>query len=200
MRALTRSCQPKRSSLRDRLRRCDRPGTSKPRVASHARDLRRDSSMSADDAEHYSSLQKTLHWLIAILIIVMIAVGLTMRNIGEGSVTNFLYELHKSTGLLILGLALLRIVVRLRRGAPPLEPGIPAMQRLAAYASHYGLYALIVLTPLAGWTATSACCAPVNFFWTVPVSLPVTGEEAWWKGVFRIHFVLAFSLAGLALL
>ena len=156
--------------------------------------------MSAAVADHYSSLQKTLHWLIAALIIVMIAVGLTMRNIGEGPVTNFLYELHKSTGLLILGLALLRIVVRLGRGAPPLEPGIPAMQRLAAYASHYGLYALIVLTPLAGWTATSACCAPVNFFWTVPVSLPVTGEEAWWKGVFRIHFVLAFSLAGLALL
>jgi cytochrome b561 len=156
--------------------------------------------MRAAEPDHYSSLQKTLHWLIATLIVVMIAVGITMRNIGEGPVTNFLYELHKSTGLTILGLALLRIVVRLRRGAPPLEPGIPPMQRLAAYASHYGLYALVLVTPIVGWTATSACCAPVNFFWTVPVTLPVSGEEAWWKAVFRIHFVLAFSLAALALL
>jgi cytochrome b561 len=156
--------------------------------------------MRAAGADGYSTLQKTLHWAMAILIAIMIAVGITMRNIGEGPVTNLLYELHKSTGLLILGLALLRIVVRLRRGAPSLEPGIPAPQRLAAYASHYALYALIVLTPLAGWTATSACCAPVNFFWTVPVTLPVSGEEAWWKAVFRIHFVLALSLAAIALI
>src|SRR4051794_21566720 len=150
MRARRRSCQSERSSLRDRLRRRERPGTSKPRLASEEGISRRASSMSAAVADHYSSLQKTLHWLIAALIVVMIAVGLAMRNIGEGPVTNFLYELHKSTGLLILGLALLRIAVRLRRGAPPPAPGVPALQRLAAFPPPLRLFAPPLLSPPPG--------------------------------------------------
>lgn len=155
--------------------------------------------MSARTKDGYSSTQKWLHWTMAALIIAMVAVGLTMRNIGEGPVTNALYELHKSTGLVLLGLALVRIAVRLTRGAPPLEPGIPAWQRFAAYASHYALYILIVLVPLAGWTATSSCCPPVNLFWTIPLTLPVPDAETFSKAVFRIHFGLALTTAAIVL-
>jgi cytochrome b561 len=113
-------------------------------------------------------------------------------------VKNALYELHKSTGLVVLTLALIRIAVRRTRGAPPLEP-MPAWQRKAAHASHYSMYVLIVLVPLMGWIATSYCCKPVNFLWTVPVSLPIpdapTMEAA--KPLFLIHFTLAFTLAAI---
>ena len=142
----------------------------------------------------YSPAQKWLHWSMALLILSMAAIGLTMTNLGDGALKDRLYELHKSIGIILLALALVRIAVRRRRGAPPLEPGVPAWQRLAAHASHYALYALIVLVPLAGWSATSSCCPPVNLFWTLPVTLPAPSGEAFSKTVFRIHFGLAFAL------
>jgi cytochrome b561 len=57
-----------------------------------------------------------------------------------------------------------------------------------------------VLVPLAGWTATSSCCGPVNLFWSVPMTLPVSGEESFAKAVFWIHYALAFTLLGLVAL
>jgi len=151
-----------------------------------------------DAPASYSPGQKWLHWSIAaIIILLMIPAGLTMTRLGEGKATNTLYELHKSFGLIVLGLVLIRILIRLNRGAPALEPGIPRWQRMAAYVSHYALYALIVLVPLAGWIATSACCAPVNLFWTVPLTFPIAGNEDLAKAIFRIHYGLAFALAAI---
>jgi cytochrome b561 len=151
--------------------------------------------MPVEPPRRYSGLQKTLHWTMAALIITQVAIGITMTNIGEGPLTNNLYELHKSIGITVLALALVRLAVRARRGAPPFEP-MPDWQRRAANASHTALYVLFVATPLVGWIATSYCCKPVNFLWTVPMSLPVpdapTMEAAGW--IFRIHIALAIAL------
>ena len=149
---------------------------------------------------NFAPVQKWLHWTMAALIVVMACVGLTMTRIGEGPVTNFLYELRKSTGLVVLTLAVIRVAVRLSHGAPEIEPGVPAWQRTAAYATHYALYGLMLLVPLAGWTATSSCCPPVNLFWTVPLTLPVPGEEAFSHRVFQVHFALAYTLIAIVLL
>ena len=75
----------------------------------------------------YSAAQKGLHWGMAVLIITRVIVGLTMTRLGEGKVTGILYELHKSVGLVVLALAIVRIGVRVARGVPPLEPGIPRL-------------------------------------------------------------------------
>jgi cytochrome b561 len=151
----------------------------------------------SEPPHRYSGLQKALHWAMAALIVVMVAVGLTMTNLADGPAKDVLYELHKSTGLTVLALALVRVAVRSARGTPPLEP-MPGWQRFAAHLSHYALYGLIVLVPLAGWTATSSCCPPVSLFWTVPLTLPMPADEAFWKAVFRIHVALAFTLAAIA--
>jgi cytochrome b561 len=152
-------------------------------------------------SDHFTSGQKTLHWLIALLIVIQVPVGISMVNImREGApLTNAFYELHKSFGLTIFALALARVVLRWRHGAPPLVPGIPGWQRIAAYTSHYTLYVLIVLVPIVGWTATSACCPPVNLYWTVPVTLPVSADEATTKTIFRVHYALAFLLTAIVL-
>jgi cytochrome b561 len=152
----------------------------------------------AEAPASYSSAQKWLHWLIAaIIVLLMIPVGLTMTRLGEGETTNRLYELHKSFGLIVLSLAIVRAVIRLRRGAPPLEPSIPAWQRFAAHVSHYAMYMLIFLVPLSGWAATSACCPPVNLFWTVPLTLPVPNDEDLAKQIFRFHYAFVFTLAAI---
>jgi cytochrome b561 len=154
----------------------------------------------ASPPDHYSPGQKWLHWLIAALILMQIPVGLVMAGRDPSPVVNFLYEWHKSIGLVILTLALIRVAVRARRGAPALVPGLPAWQRTAARASHYTLYTLIVLVPIIGWTATSACCKPVKLFWTIPLSLPVGGGMDAAKVIFRFHYAFAAMLAALVLI
>jgi cytochrome b561 len=153
-------------------------------------------------SDGYSATQKVLHWVIAVLIAVMVPVGIGIANLLEpGPVTNILYEVHKSIGVTVFSLALVRILVRWRRGAPPVVPGLPSWQRAAAYSSHYALYLLIVLVPLTGWAATSVCCAPVNWFWTVPVTLPLSGGgmEAS-EPIFQVHRALALTLTGIVLI
>jgi cytochrome b561 len=71
---------------------------------------------------------------------------------------------------------------------------VPAWQRFAAHVSHYALYMLIFLVPLTGWAATSACCKPVNLFFTVPVSLPVPDGMDLAKQIFRFHYGFVFTL------
>ena len=143
----------------------------------------------------YSGAQKALHWTMAVLILAQVAIAIAMTNLGEGPLTNTLFELHKSFGLTVLALALVRLGVRSVRGAPPFEP-MPDWQRRAAQVSHATLYVLFILVPLIGWIATSYCCKPVRFFWTVPVSLPIpdapTMEAAGW--IFRVHIGLAIAL------
>jgi cytochrome b561 len=107
----------------------------------------------------YSPIQRTLHWIIALGVIIMIPVGLYMVQRGAWSnfdaLTNTLYSWHKLIGFCILWLVVLRIIVRLVRGAPPPEPLHP-LQQFAASATHFGLYVLILVVPLLGWVGLSA--------------------------------------------
>ncbi|WP_375408827.1 cytochrome b [uncultured Methylobacterium sp.] len=145
----------------------------------------------------YSSAQKLLHWVIALLILIQVPLAVAMTNVGEGPLQNQLYEWHKSFGLVALALVLARVLVRLSRGAPALEAGLPAWQRRAAYASHAALYGLIVLVPLLGWAGTSACCAPVKLFWSFPLTLPISGGMPVGKRILGLHTVAAFALVAL---
>lgn len=145
----------------------------------------------------YSGAQKALHWLMALLVVVMLAVGLSLPRLGPGPLTNTLYEIHKSTGMLLLALVLVRLALRFRRGAPPLDPTLPLWQRRAAAASHAALYGLLIVMPIAGWAGTSACCRPVEFLWTVPMTMPVPPGDAVTKPAFALHLALGLALIAL---
>jgi cytochrome b561 len=147
-------------------------------------------------SDSYSGAQKTLHWTMAVLIVLTIPLGISLTRF-EGSWMDALYELHKSVGLVILTLAAMRIAVRTCRGAPPLVEGLPGWQRAAAYVSHYALYVLIVLVPVTGWTATSIGYPPVRLFWTIPVTLPFAHDEKLAERIYAVHDVLAYTLAGI---
>lgn len=151
--------------------------------------------MTTDETAGYAGIQKLLHWLMALLIVVMLGVGVTLPQLDPGPVANTLYEVHKSTGLVVLGLAVIRLAVRLRRGAPPLVGGLPVWQQRAARASHAALYVLMFVMPIAGLVATTACCPPVRLFWTVNVTLPLAKDMALAKAVFWVHTGLGLALA-----
>ncbi len=149
--------------------------------------------------QRYSGFQIALHWIIALIIVGMVPVGLVMTRLDPSNLTNLLYELHKSFGLIVFGLVMIRIVARLVLGAPPLEPGMPRWQITAARFSHGALYVLMVLVPLTGWAATSACCAPVNLFWTIPLTLPIGGGFDTAGPIFLLHNIFTMAMVVLVL-
>jgi len=108
----------------------------------------------------YSKVAIALHWLIALLIIGQLAGGKIMMAM-DGSPLKFeLFQLHKSFGIVILLLSLLRLGWRLTHKAPPLPNTMPPHEKLAAKISHIGFYGLMIGIPLAGWAMVSA--APIR--------------------------------------
>lgn len=103
----------------------------------------------------FHPVARVLHWSMAILILAMLFIGVSM--VTDLSVRHpVLVSLHKGTGLALLVLVIARIIVRLSIPHPPLPQDLPAVQRLAAGASHLLLYGLMLAMPLLGWAMLSA--------------------------------------------
>jgi cytochrome b561 len=147
----------------------------------------------------FNPLQRTLHWVMAVCILAMLFIGVGMvSTVAPEYLT--LVNIHKPLGIAILVLALIRLVVRLRYGAPALPADLPEPMKLAAYLSHYALYALMIAMPLIGWAMLSAAKYPVVLWPGVrlPPILPLNPglHTALWNA----HFYLAFLFFALILM
>src|SRR5580658_2394083 len=109
--------------------------------------------------QRFTPLQRLLHWLMAICILAMLFIGVGMASTITPKYLA-LVSIHKPLGIAILVLALIRLLVRLRSGAPPLPADLPEPIKLAAHLSHYVLYALMIGMPLIGWGMLSAAAYP----------------------------------------
>lgn len=159
----------------------------------------------------YSAVAITLHWLMAITIAGLVAVGMWMSDAIHVDATKAAafqaYQWHKSFGLTILILTLLRLVWRMMHPAPPLPAGMAGWERMAARASHFLFYVLMLAIPLSGWAMVSASPfgLPTMFFglfeWPHIGPLTRIADKAAAKEVFEeVHEILAFSIVGLLLL
>jgi len=148
----------------------------------------------------YSRPARWLHWLTAAGVFILVPVAVAMTNLGEGALTNALYELHKSVGMIVFVIVLVRIYVRLSRGAPPPEAGLSAFERTVSTWVHRAMYAIVFVMPILGFAGTSMCCAPVNLFWTIPIPFGFSGSEETTKRIFAVHTTLGFVLTGLVAL
>jgi cytochrome b561 len=148
---------------------------------------------------HFTPSQRLLHWLMAACILSMLFIGVGMvSTIMPKYLT--LVSIHKPLGIAILVLALIRLALRLRYGAPPLPADLPEPMKLAAEASHYALYALMIGMPLLGWGMLSAAAYPVVLFggWHLPAILPLS--DSLHALLWSAHFYLAFVFFALILL
>jgi len=116
--------------------------------------------MSDNSHRRFSPVQRTLHWLMAICILAMLFIGVGMVSTIEPIYLQ-LVAIHKPLGIAILLLALVRLVIRLRLGAPPLPADMPEPMKIAAKLSHFVFYALMIGLPLLGWGMLSAADYPV---------------------------------------
>lgn len=108
--------------------------------------------------EYFTPLQRTLHWLMAAMVLTMLFIGIGMVSTLEPKFLT-LIAIHRPLGIAILLLVLFRLGVRLRSGAPALPAGLPLWQAIGAKASHYLLYALLsTKTEANSVLATGAIC------------------------------------------
>jgi cytochrome b561 len=147
----------------------------------------------------FNPLQRTLHWVMAVCILAMLFIGVGMASTVAPEYLT-LVNIHKPLGIVILILALIRLVVRLRYGAPALPVDLPEPMKLAAYLSHYALYALMIAMPLIGWAMLSAAKYPVVLWpgvWLPPI-LPL--NPGLHTLLWNAHFYLAFLFFALILM
>lgn len=112
-----------------------------------------------------------LHWLTALAVLALLAMGWIMTDLPLGSPLQFtLFQLHKSVGITVLALTLVRLVWRAAHRPPPLPDSMPKLERLGAHLGHLGLYALLLGLPLLGWgvVSTSAFNIPTVLYGLIP--------------------------------
>lgn len=146
----------------------------------------------------YGLVSQLLHWLVAALILVQYTWA---WRIGQAEGLRARFELvvqHKTLGMVILALALLRLGWRALNPPPPLPDTISPRERAAARLTHGLLYALLFALPLSGWLYSSA--AGLGDYWWGPVQLPglLQSDEALEAVLGRVHRILGIGLALLA--
>ncbi len=125
----------------------------------------------------YTRTAVVLHWLIAICVIAQIALGLWMIGIPKDppGLRAGWFNVHKSIGLTLGLLILVRVFWRVTHRAPPLPVTMPRWQRITANASHHLLYVCMVVMPVSGYLGSSFTKYPIIYFGT---KLPHWGRDA----------------------
>ncbi|MGH8674691.1 MAG: cytochrome b, partial [Burkholderiales bacterium] len=117
-------------------------------------------------APRYHPVSIALHWIIVLLVLAQLALGWWMIDIPKdppGQRAPW-FNLHKSIGLTIGALMLLRLGWRVRHPAPPLPASMPVWQQRAARTNHRLLYACLILQPLWGYLGSSFTRYPIKYF------------------------------------
>lgn len=154
--------------------------------------------------DRYALVQRLLHWLTALLVLlVLVGGGLfwaygydgLKQSLGQDT-TNAIYLIHKSCGVLILIAMVSRLILRKALGVPAPAETLTPFERIASTAVHHSLYTALIVMPVVGWLATAAGGFPVEFF---GINLPglIDKDKALSDTLFTVHFWLALAIVGL---
>ena len=158
-------------------------------------------------ANRYTRTAMLLHWLVAVLIIGNLVLVWTISSLPDAQVRPAI-DLHKSIGITVLGLAILRLLWRFAHRPPALPRSYPRLEKAGAHAAHLMLYLLIFGLPISGWIHDSAfkdaAAHPLVLFGVIPWFRigaiahldPATKERvhAFW---YSVHASLAYVLYAL---
>ena len=160
--------------------------------------------MPTSASPRYTRTAIILHWVVAAMVILNVALAWTWNNVPERfaqQVTNT----HKSIGIFMLGFVVVRILWRLGHAPRPLDTPLPRWERLGVGAVHALLYVLIVAMPLSGWLYDSAWkdapSYPIDFLGLAEMpriawvaNLPLERKEAVDALFGEIHIWLSYLL------
>jgi cytochrome b561 len=150
--------------------------------------------------DRFGPVTRLIHWLTAAAVLGLLGLGTYVARMEVGLGNLWLFGLHKSLGLTVLALTLLRLAWHLASPPPPPIAGPPFWQMRAARATHAAFYALLIAVPLAGWIGSSASGIDTVLFglWTHPAVAPVS--ERIEAAAFAAHGVLTKLLLAAVLL
>ena len=121
------------------------------------------------EIQRYSKPAIIIHWLMAILIILMIGLGYYMSDLPKGSEERtWFFTLHKNIGMTLALLAIFRLCWKLKSISPPLPDYIKAGQRKLAISVHHLLYLFMFLQPVSGYISSSFSGYKTRF-WGIPL-------------------------------
>lgn len=145
----------------------------------------------------YTKPYKYLHWVLALLIIAMLSFGFFMGDMPKAW-KGTVYMLHKSTGLSILALIMLRLVLLWHHGKPKLPGYISVWERLLATSVQHALYVATIAMALSGWIMATASNKVPIFLGLFRVPCPFVPENEVLAAVMNTsHKTLAWILLGL---
>jgi len=155
----------------------------------------------------YTGIAIALHWLIAVCIAVNVGLALSVDFLPDASVRPVI-DLHKSIGITVLGLVILRLLWRFSHRPPALPSRYSPWERISAHGVHYLLYAAMLALPLSGWLHDSAwrdaATHPMRLFGLFEwprvqfiMTLPAELKEAWHTRFGELHTWLGYGLYGL---
>lgn len=131
------------------------------------------------EPQNHGALTRAIHWATAFVVLAAWIVGSTMEDVPRGASRDLAMQLHYSLGVLMLGLAALRVAWR--AVAPPARPPGAAWQRMAAQAMHLALLGLTLAVPMSGLLDRWARGRTVSVFggMLLPAPFPIPGERLW---------------------
>jgi cytochrome b561 len=170
------------------------------RLLSRWRDLKELIMRPAATALTYSKRQKMFHWIVAVLVLGLIPAGLTMTRMGEGPAQDTLYDLHRSFGMVVLAVVLVRAGNRLIEGVPLPAENLSGFERTASVSVHALLYGFLIVMPLLGWAAMSAYGGDWKVFYLFSPPPLLAKSDRLSDALFGLHKIGGFVLAGLLIL
>lgn len=150
--------------------------------------------------EKYPPALRMLHWAMALCFLALFINGFIMVDLDkEDPLRPTLFALHKSVGVLTIGLLAARLAVRLRSVLPALASGLQPLERQLMHWAHRGLYLLMLITPFLGWAHSDLHGRGVRLFGLpMPKLFPTLEDIGRWPG--EVHSYLAYGLLALVVL
>jgi cytochrome b561 len=148
----------------------------------------------------WGHVAQLLHWVIVILILVQVLIGLQAVDLPLGMKKLALLAKHKSFGMTILGLAVLRLAWRATNRTPELPDTLKSWERVLAHVTHWGLYGLLFALPITGWLMSSARGFPVSWFGLVQIPDLVSRNQGLYDAMLQTHHMLVYLLYAVVLL
>jgi cytochrome b561 len=142
----------------------------------------------------WGHVSQFLHWLIVVLLIVQVTLATLADDLPLGMKKLALLARHKSVGITILGLVILRLLWRWMNPSPELPNTLKPYERVLANLTHAGLYILLFAMPLSGWMMSSARGFPVSWFGFIQLPDFVSKNKALYDVMLETHETLAWAL------
>ena len=148
----------------------------------------------------WGSVAQLLHWVVVALILVQVTLAWIADDLPLGMKKLAMLARHKSFGITILGLAVLRLLWRWTNPTPALPNDLKPYERVLAHFTHAALYVLLFAMPLSGWMMSSARGFPVSWFGFVQLPDLVPKNQRLYEALLQTHDLLALALGAVVAL